>query len=1137
MDNQSFSKIWIVVIVVLLIVGGGIVWKYGEIPEIVPGDVVPGEKLKEKPIGEGEMAMMPEYPEEYIIYQDYIATIRSEFTTLIPGIIATPVPIVSDTGTIEATVLSITKDNVCPYPEEKCRIEPYPKDIGVVRIDKIIDYTTYSEQTVEQPTEQQSGAEPLGEGKTTPGYKGKELPKQKSLGYEPLQAGQEIPTNFLLTTRPAKIRYVSIPPANGSQPGPYGPLESEIEQSSRGPVEEESVEHLVPPSEKILKWVDSKGRKPMSYKKFKQKLPPEEAITTWQIYTTEEATAPAPLVLVIVDSSIEFEIQDALAQYISDLENENYLVSVYSVSEGSPNDLRTYLQSKLSEGLVGCILIGDLPIPWYEINDYGQGHIEEFPMDLYYMDLDGTWNDTDEDGMLDEHLEGDGDMDPEIWIGRLTASTLTFDDANEADLLNNYFAKNHAYRTGSIHLNHRALTFFDDDWSHVDPIRGLDNIYDAEQITAVNDKELTNPYNYEDSLVDNYEFIQVFVHSSAFEHNFRWAGLPLGPVSNLDVKNIDPKALFYNLNACYNSRYTEENYMGGWYIFTDTYGLLAVGTTKAGGMHKPSYFYEYLSQGKNFGDAYKEWWISQSPYIDDWLNDYKQSWYYGLTLLGDPTLKIQQKDYQVPVLKYWKYQIDDKNTGNGNGTVEQSETVNLTVNIKNKGDVDATEVSCLLSTEDSYVDILDNSVYFGDISAGEERLSPEHFTFVISASKPRFQPIKFDLDITSKEGNFSQTFDVPVNIKIEQITTDSSAQTSADIYKDRLIYEDNRDGNSNIYMHNLVSGEKIQITNDPSAQCYSPTIYGDRIVWQNYIPMFGERNIYIYDISTREMKQITTGSFIKESPAIYGDKIVWHYWDFSGANDIYMYDLITEDIVCVTENSFCKTTSNPDIYGNKIIWKDKDIYMYDVAAGKETQITNNGSVSYISSPAIYKDKIVWSDERTHDYSIYMYNLTTEKESQIKANSSAFGTSPVISDDRIVWVDNRNNNHDLYLYNLLIGEEIQLIIHPSAQMHPAVYGDRIVWQDYRNGDCNIYMATVHFPSDEEPIEHPLEPQEELPKTYKPIPKEDGYFVFTTKIIEYPETSQKILPGIEIGSKFRAKIHYSGSLYIEEYEVIK
>lgn len=44
------------------------------------------------------------------------------------------------------------------------------------------------------------------------------------------------------------------------------------------------------------------------------------------------------------------------------------------------------------------------------------------------------------------------------------------------------------------------------------------------------------------------------------------------------------------------------------------------------------------------------------------------------------------------------------------------------------------------------------------------------------------------------------------------------------------------------------------------------------------------------------------------------------------------------------------------------------------------------------------------------------------------------------------------------------------------------------------------------------------------------------MFTTKIIEYPGISQKILPGLKEGDKFRAKINYCGTLYVEEYEVI-
>lgn len=175
---------------------------------------------------DGEIALVPKYPQEYLIYQDYLRTIGDK-------------PRISDIGTVEATVISITKSGVCPdivdpfVPEPKeCSIDPYPKDIGVVRIDKIISYIPYSEQTVEQPIEQPSGAEPAEEGKTTSGYRGKDTPGPKPLSYKPLQLGQEIPTSFLLTTRPVKIIYTSIPPAKESTGG----LESS-EQTTEHPLQ------------------------------------------------------------------------------------------------------------------------------------------------------------------------------------------------------------------------------------------------------------------------------------------------------------------------------------------------------------------------------------------------------------------------------------------------------------------------------------------------------------------------------------------------------------------------------------------------------------------------------------------------------------------------------------------------------------------------------------------------------------------------------------------------------------------------------------------------------------------------------------------------------------------------------------
>ena len=189
------------------------------------------------------------YPEEYIIYQDYLKTIGGK-------------PRISDIGTVEATIISITKTEVCPdeidfasEPTEpiECSIEPYPKDFGIVRIDRIINYTPHSEQNMEPIIEQPSEGKPSegGETTTTSGYEGPGYsPKPKPpIEYEPLKEGQEVQTLFLLTVSPAKIRYVPINESTGGMESIQLP-EGDTQQT---------VSHQVGPEKKIFKPIPKDG--------------------------------------------------------------------------------------------------------------------------------------------------------------------------------------------------------------------------------------------------------------------------------------------------------------------------------------------------------------------------------------------------------------------------------------------------------------------------------------------------------------------------------------------------------------------------------------------------------------------------------------------------------------------------------------------------------------------------------------------------------------------------------------------------------------------------------------------------------------------------------------------------------------
>ena len=166
------------------------------------------------------------------------------------------------------------------------------------------------------------------------------------------------------------------------------------------------------------------------------------------------------LVYVLVETSVFDRIENSLDRYANDLESiEGFSVGIYTVSTSNTTAVRLLLQQALPEGLVGCLLVGDIPAAYYQYGDFSivPPINITFATDFYYMDLDGTWTDSDNDGIFDGHS---GNVEPEIWVGRLKPSIL----GNEIANLQNYFNKNHNYKTGSLSLPDLSLSYIDDDW-------------------------------------------------------------------------------------------------------------------------------------------------------------------------------------------------------------------------------------------------------------------------------------------------------------------------------------------------------------------------------------------------------------------------------------------------------------------------------------------------------------------------------------------------------------------------------------------------------------------------------------------------------------------------------------------------
>ena len=239
--------------------------------------------------------------------------------------------------------------------------------------------------------------------------------------------------------------------------------------------------------------------------------------------------------------------------------------------------------------------------------------------------------------MYDSHT---GNVAPDVYLGRLTASPLTMTGDTEAELTQNYFDKNHQYRCDLLPQTSRALVYIDDDWASGGAWWNS-NVGEAySNRTFVNDTWTTWGPDYLGRIPLDYEFIQVCVHSWPGGHAFKRPVDDWSWVYISDVMAANPVAHFYNLFACSNARYIETDYSSGWYIFNKDHGLAAIGSAKTGSMLNFEDFYGPFGEGNNLGVSFRDWFAAQAV---GGFDEGEITWFYGMTLNGDPTLRSQHK--------------------------------------------------------------------------------------------------------------------------------------------------------------------------------------------------------------------------------------------------------------------------------------------------------------------------------------------------------------------------------------------------------------------------------------------------------------------------------------------------------------
>lgn len=300
-----------------------------------------------------------------------------------------------------------------------------------------------------------------------------------------------------------------------------------------------------------------------------------------------------------------------------------------------------------------------------------------------------------------------------------------------------------------------------------------------------------------------------------------------------------------------------------------------------------------------------------------------------------------------------------------------------------------------------------------------------------------------------------------------------------------------------IATYNLRSREKELVYELPLSREVEqpPAIHGDRVVWASVDWDESEQqrslrraplpdwDVFLLDLKTGEVRQLTTEEHAQTYPRIYGDTVVWldsryeEEYHNPRRYDVYAYDLGTGE-----EKRLTSATSadgmNLSIDGNLVVWADNrhadpevsthpsnapeynnDIYLYDLTTGREERITSYpGNDHY---PDIDGNRILWL--RQEDYiraDVFVYNLETGRESQVSKSRFA-DFQPSIHEDRIVWVDarkslgntsgdtvrnGRQGQTDIYLYDMETQQETKLTSTVPGQvlLNPVINGEYVVY---------------------------------------------------------------------------------------------
>ncbi len=281
------------------------------------------------------------------------------------------------------------------------------------------------------------------------------------------------------------------------------------------------------------------------------------------------------------------------------------------------------------------------------------------------------------------------------------------------------------------------------------------------------------------------------------------------------------------------------------------------------------------------------------------------------------------------------------------------------------------------------------------------------------------------------------------------VALDPADQRNASVSGNVVAWEDDRNGDRDIYVKDLDTGVETRI-GSPFADETDPDIDGTRVVYES------AGDILLHDIATGATSAVCAAPGEQSRPRISKDRVVWE--DRRGSDrDVYACDLTTgaERLMTSTGNQH-----SPQVDGNQMVWVSEEpssgetsIVAYDAASDSTFLIASAG---HPSAPDIGGGAVTFLAGDPGDRRAYRRGLTGGTPRELPVGSGEHrsqridGARVALEAGSEVWV---------YSMNFDTGTQISSNGVEVADRNPAIDGTRVVWETNRNGNWDIYTGTV------------------------------------------------------------------------------